>query len=341
MMAHGARPFWKNSVDNLMARRIFSVSVLLVLAAPGNVPAADALKFPMKPVRFLIPVPPGGGADMLGRTLGQKLAEQWGQAVVIDNRGGASGTVAVDATAKAQPDGHTIVMGLIASITIAVSFRKLPYDPVTDLAPVTMLAVAQNLLVVHPSLPVASVKELIAVLKAKPGQYSYASAGNGTSPHLSAELFKLMTGTRMTHVPYKGAGPALIDLVGGQVGIYFGSLPATLPTVRSGKLRALAVSGAQRSALAPEMPTVAEAGVPGFESMQWYGVLAPAKTPPAILEKLRSDMVAALNQSDVRERLQTQGFEIIGNRREVFGDYIKTEIAKWATVVREAGIRAD
>ncbi len=297
--------------------------------------------FPVKPVRFLIPVPPGGGADMLGRTLGQKLTDKWGQTVVIDNRSGASGTVAVDTTAKAAPDGHTIVMGLIASITIAVSLRKLPYDPVTDLAPVTMLAVAQNILVVHPSLQATSVKELIALLKAKPAQFSYASAGNGTSPHLSAELFKLMTGVSMTHVPYKGAGPALIDLVGGQVGIYFGSLPATMPSVRSGKLRVLAATGSKRSALAPELLTVAEAGVPGFESMQWYGVLAPAKTPVAILEKIRTDMVTTLQLPDVKERLLSQGFEIVGNSREEFGGYIKSEIAKWAKVIKEANIRAD
>ncbi len=315
------------------------VVVIACLCAPAR--AQESRVYPVKPVRFLIPVPPGGGADMLGRTLGQKLTERWGQTVVIDNRGGASGTVAVDVTAKAAPDGHTIVMGLIASITIAVSLRKLPYDPVTDLAPVTLLSVAQNILVVHPSVPAASVRELIDLLKAKPAQYSYASAGNGTSPHLSAELFKLMTGAGMTHVPYKGAGPALIDLVGGQVNIYFGSLPATMPAVRGGKLRVLAVTGAKRSVLAPELPTVAEAGVPGFESMQWYGVLAPAKTPAWLLEKLRIDMVATLQLPDVRERLLAQGFEIVGNSRNEFGGYIKDEIAKWAKVVKQAGIRAD
>lgn len=315
------------------------VVMLACLSAP--LLAQDARTYPIRPVRFLIPVPPGGGADMLARTVGQKLTEQWGQTVVIDNRGGASGTIAVDLAAKAVPDGHTIVMGLVASITIAPSLSKVPYDPVTDLAPVTMLAVAQNILVVHPSLPVASVKELIALLKSKPGQYHYASAGNGTSPHLSAELFKMMAGVSMNHVPYKGAGPALLDLVSGQVGIYFGSLPSTMPSVKTGRLRALAVSGSRRSPIARDLPTVAEAGVPGFESMQWYGVMAPARTPAGILDKLNRDLGVVLRVPEVHKHLLSQGFEVVANSREEFGGFIKAEIAKWAKVIKEAGIRAD
>lgn len=318
----------------------WSIALLLAgLCAPPVAQGGEA--YPDRPVRFIIPVPPGGGADLLARIVGQKLADHWGQTVVIDNRGGASGTIAVNLAANAAPDGHTIVMGLIASITIAPTLTKVPYDPVKDLAAVTMLAVAQNILVVHPSLPATSVKELIALLKSGPDQYHYASAGNGTSPHLSAELFKVMTGVRMTHVPYKGAGPALIDLTGGRVQIYFGSLPSTMPSVKSGKLRVLAVSGARRSPVAPELPTVSEAGVPGFESMQWYGVMAPARTPVKILDQLNRDMADVLNRPEVKEPLLGRGFEVVANSRAEFGRFVRTEIAKWAKVIKQAGIRAD
>ncbi|MBI4189531.1 MAG: tripartite tricarboxylate transporter substrate binding protein [Betaproteobacteria bacterium] len=321
---------------------LFFVAACAALLGVGSgSAAAQKSDYPAKSVRFIIPVPPGGGADLLARTIGQKLTEAWGQTLVIDNRGGAGGTIAVDMAAKAAPDGYTIVMGLIASIAVSVSLIKLPYDPVTDFAPITMLAVAQNILVVHPSLPAVSVKELIALLKSKAGHYHYASAGNGTSPHLSAELFKLMTGVSMNHVPYKGAGPALVDLIAGQVEIYFGSLPATLPQVKAGKLRVLAVTGSRRSQIVPDLPTVAEAGVPGFESNQWYGVLAPAKTPAWIADKLNRDFITVLKLSELRERLFSQGFEVVANSREEFSRYIREEIAKWAKVIKQAGIRAD
>lgn len=315
-----------------------ALALAVCLASPAM---GQGSTYPARPVRFLIPVPPGGGADMLGRLVAQKLSEKWGQTMVVDNRGGASGTIAVDLTAKAVPDGYTLVMGLIASITVAPSLGKLSYDPVKDLAPVTMLAVAQNILVVHPSLPATSVKDLIALLKSKPGQYQYASAGNGTSPHLSAELFKMMAGVDMAHVPYKGAGPALLDLTAGRVGVYFGSLPATMPAVKSGKLRVLAVSGSRRSAMAPELPTISEAGVPGFESMQWYGVMAPARTPVAVLDQLNRELAQVLNATDVKERLLGQGFEVVAGSRESFGAFVKAEITKWAKVIKQAGIQAD
>jgi len=316
------------------------VSLVLAAAACSDA-ATQTSAYPTRPVRFVVPVPPGGGADLLARAVGQKLTETWDQTVVIDNRGGAGGTIAVDMVAKATPDGHTIVMGLIASIAVNISLIKLPYDPIADFAPITLLAVAQNLLVIHPSLPVASVKELIALIKSKPGHYHYASAGNGTSPHLSAELFKLMTGTNINHVPYKGAGPALVDLIGGQVEIYFGSLPATLPQVKAGKLRVLAATGSRRSQIVPDLPTVAEAGVPGFEANQWYGVLAPAGTPAWIADRLNRDFIAVLKLSEVRERLFRQGFEVVANSRADFSRYIKDEIAKWARVIKQAGIRAN
>jgi tripartite-type tricarboxylate transporter receptor subunit TctC len=302
---------------------------------------AQDIAYPIKPVRFIIPVPPGGGSDLLARTVAQKLTEKWGQSLVMDYRSGAGGTIAVDTTAKASPDGYTLVMGLLASIAVNVSLMKLPYDPVKDLAPVTLLAVAQNILVVHPTLPATSVRQLIEMLKAKPGFYNYGSAGNGTSPHLSGELFKIMAGVSMNHVPYKGVGPLLSDLLSGQLSVYFGSIPSTMPHAKAGKLRALAVAGSQRSQMAPELPSIAEAGLPGFDSIQWYGILAPAKTPSAITSKLNRDTVAVLNLPEVKERLFSQGFEVVASSREEYGAFIRKEIAKWGNVIKQAGIHAD
>ncbi len=302
---------------------------------------AQVIAYPIKPVRFIIPVPPGGGSDLLARTVAQKLTEKWGQSLVMDYRSGAGGTIAVDTTAKASPDGYTLVMGLLASIAVNVSLMKLPYDPVKDLAPVTLLAVAQNILVVHPTLPATSVRQLIEMLKAKPGFYNYGSAGNGTSPHLSGELFKIMAGVSMNHVPYKGVGPLLSDLLSGQLSVYFGSIPSTMPHAKAGKMRALAVAGSQRSQMAPELPSIAEAGLPGFDSIQWYGILAPAKTPSAITSKLNRDTVAVLNLPEVKERLFSQGFEVVASSREEYGAFIRKEIAKWGNVIKQAGIHAD
>jgi tripartite-type tricarboxylate transporter receptor subunit TctC len=303
--------------------------------------AQGAPTFPYKPVRLIVPLPPGGGSDLLSRTLAQRLTEIWGQTIVIDNRGGAGGVIGVDMAAKAPADGYTIVMGYIAPVTINVSLGKLPYDPVKDLAPITLAALAQNVVTVHPGVPANSVKELIAVLRAKPGYYNYASAGSGSSPHLSAELFKLMTRVSMNHVPYKGAGPALIDLIAGQVVLYIGSLPSSLPHIKAGRVRALAVTGARRSPALPDLPTVAEAAVPGFESTQWYGFLAPAKVPVPVLERLHRDLTAALVHPTTKERLLAQGFEVVASTREEFGAYIRDEITKWAKVIAEAKIRAD
>lgn len=324
-----------------MLTRTLEAFVVAVLACACASAAAQDRKFPTKTVRLIVPLPAGGGTDLLARTINQKVSELWGHPLVIDNRGGAAGTIGVDLTAKAAPDGYTIVMGYIAPITVNVSLMKLPYDPVTDLAPITMVALAQNVLVVNPSLPASSVKDLIGLLKAKPGQYHYASAGNGSSPHLSAELFKLMAAVNMNHVPYKGAAPALTDVISGQVAMYFGSLPSSLPHVKSGKVRALAVTGARRSQVTPELPTIAESGVPGFESIQWYGLLAPGKTPTWVMDKLNRDFVAVLNNTEVKGRLFAQGFEVVGNSRQQFATFIKEEIAKWSKVVKQAGIRVD
>ena len=319
------------------------LAALSVAAAFVYLPAhaQSAGGFPSKPVRMIVPLPPGGGTDLLARTMNQRLSEMWGQQIVIDNRGGAGGTIGVDLAAKAVPDGYTIVMGYIAPISVNVSLSKLSYDPVKDLAPITMVAVAQNVVVVHPSIPANSMKELVALLKSRPNYYNYASAGNGSSPHLTAELFKLMTGATMNHVPYKGAGPAFIDLIAGQVSFYFGSLPSSLPHIKSGRVKALAVTGAKRSPIVPDLPTIAEAAVPGFESTQWYGLLTSSKVPADRLTKLNTDIVAALTNPQVKERLFGQGFEVVANSREEFGKYIRDEIVKWAKVIKEAGIHAD
>jgi tripartite-type tricarboxylate transporter receptor subunit TctC len=290
---------------------------------------------------LIVPLPPGGGADALARTLAPRLTEIWGQTLVIDNRAGAGGVLGVSLAAKAPADGYTIMSGYMAPITVNVSLTRLPYDPVKDLAPITLAALAQNVMTVHPGVPALTVKEFIGILKAKPGQYNYASAGSGSSPHLTAELFKQMTQTSMNHVPYKGAGPALTDVIAGQVTLYIGSLPASMPHVKSGRVRALAVTGARRAPTMPDTPTVSESGVAGFESIQWYGFLAPAKTPAAVLDRLHRDLTAALVQPAIKERLLPQGFELVASAREEFGKFIRDDIAKWAKVIADAKIRAE
>lgn len=321
--------------------RSLAAVALGVVACDGHAQTAAPAAFPEKPIRLIVPLPPGGGADAMARTLAPRLTELWGHTLVIDNRGGAGGVLGVSLAAKAPPDGYTIMSGYMAPISVNVSLVKLPYDPVRDLAPITLAAVAQNVMTVHPGVPATSVKELIAALRAKPGQYNYASAGSGSSPHLTAELFKQMTQTSMNHVPYKGAGPALTDVIAGQVALYIGSMPASIPHIKSGRVRALAVTGARRSPALPDTPTVSESGVAGFESIQWYGFLAPAKTPAAILDRLQRDFTAALTNPGVKERLLPQGFEVIGSSREEFGKYIRDDIAKWAKVIAAAKIRAE
>ena len=327
------------STLGLKATRLF-VAVAWACAT-AHAFAQSSVAFPEKPVRLIVPLPPGGGADFLARTLAPRLTEMWGQTLVIDNRGGAGGVLGVSIAARSPADGYTFVSGYMAPITVNVSLGKLPYDPVQDLAPITLAALAQNVMTVHPAVPATSVKELINVLKAKPGQYNYASAGSGSSPHLSAELFKLMTQTGMNHIPYKGAAPALTDLIGGQVTLYIGSLPASMPHIKTGRVRALAVTGARRSPALPDVPTVSEAGVAGFESIQWYGFLAPAKTPAPVLDRLHRDLTTVLLHPATKERLFPQGFELVASTRAAFGKFIREDIAKWAKVIAEAKIRAD
>jgi len=302
---------------------------------------ASAQQYPARSVRFIVPNPPGGGTDLVARIVAQKVSEQWGQNLVVDNRAGAGGIIAVELAARSAPDGYTLLVAHFP-LAITVNLAKVAFDPVRDFAPVTLLATTQNVLAVNPSVPAKSVKEFVAWVKSKPGQIRYASGGNGTSMHVSAELFSLMAGVSMTHVPYKGAGPALLDLISGQVQASFVSVPAAAPHLKSGRIRALAVTGTKRSEAVPELPTISEAGLSGYGSEQWYGVLVPRPAPRPLVQRLNRDFVRALGEADVRARLRESGFEIAQDTTEEwFGRFLGSEIAKWADVIRKAGIRSE
>jgi tripartite-type tricarboxylate transporter receptor subunit TctC len=321
--------------------RVWLRSVLLpVLAVALQVGLAAAQIYPSGPVRVIVPYPPGGGTDSLSRLLALKLSEAWSQPVVVENRGGANGTIGTAVVAKAPPDGHTV---LIVPIGLAVNpnlYRNLPFDTVRDLAPVSQLSSNPSVLVVHPSLPVRTVKELIALLKSHPDEINYASSGNGSTPHLATELFKLMTGTRMTHVPYKGGGPATIDVVAGHVSLYIMSPVQAAPHVKSRRLRALAVTSAKRDPAFPELPTIAEAGVPRYAMINWYGMLVPARTPGPVVNKLRADTVRILKLPEVSDRLATEGATVVGSTPEEFTAFLKEEMAKAARIVKAASMTA-
>jgi len=314
-----------------------TAAVALLAAAP-----AAAQNYPTKPVKFVTPYPPGGTTDILARLVGTKLQQTLGQPFLVESKAGAGGNVGTDMVAKSPPDGYTILMGASGPLAINVSlFKSLPYNPLTDLAPVVQVASVPLVLVVHQSFPAKNVKELIALLKAKPDGYSYASAGNGTPQHLSAELFKQLTGTKMVHVPYKGSGPAINDLIGGQIPIAFESLIPILPQLKGGKVRALAVTSLKPSALLPDVPTLDASGVKGYESIAWYGVVAPGKTPRPIVDKLNAEMVKALKDPEVKQRLAEMGSAEVAGTPEQFGALIKSEIAKWAPVVKASGATVD
>ena len=300
-----------------------------------------AQSYPARPIRMIVAYPPGGGTDIVGRMMGQKLGENLGQTVVVDNRGGATGNIGTEIAARATADGYTLLMGNVAPNAINVSlFKKLPFDPVKDFAPVSLVAVTPNILVVQPSSPVKTVKDLIALAKSKPGTLNFPSAGVGSSSHLAGEMLKSMAGIDMVHVPYKGGGPALVALLSGQVQLMFATLPAAMPHVKSGKLRPVAVTTSHRSQALPELPTIAESGVPGYEAATWYGLLAPAGTPKAIVDRLHAEIVKIL-ATDTRQRLAAQGFEPAGTTPAEFAGYIKSEIVKWGKVIKDAGIRPE
>jgi tripartite-type tricarboxylate transporter receptor subunit TctC len=304
--------------------------------------ASAAQNYPVKPIRVVVPFPAGGIADIFARVIGGKLNEAWGQQVVVDNRPGAGGNIGAEIVAKSPPDGYTLVMGSIGTHAVNVSlFSKLPYDPVRDFAPVTLVMEADGLLVLHPSVPVRSVKDLIALARTRPGQIAYASAGNGTASHLAGELFKIMAKIDMVHIPYKGNVPAITDLVGGQTSLLFATMPTVMPMVQAGRLRALAVTGVVRSPAAPELPTIAETGLPGFEVTNWIGLFAPAGTPREIVNRLNAEANRTMQQPEIRTRLTNEGAKFTARTPDEFGVFVKAEIAKWAKVVKTAGIRVD
>jgi tripartite-type tricarboxylate transporter receptor subunit TctC len=307
---------------------------LLPLAAGG------AESFPARPMRLVVPFAPGGSADFVARLVALRMFESSGRQVVVDNRGGASGMIGNEIVARAAPDGYTLTIGTLGPFAVNSSlFDKMPYDPVADFAPVSMTGTASHILVTHPALPVKTVGDLITFARGKPGQLAFASSGIGNATHLSGELFKFLAKVDIVHVPYKGGGPAMTDLVGGQVALSFASMPSALPHVRSGRLRAIAVSAGRRSAAIPELQTVAESGLPGFASEDWQGILAPAKTPRPIVLMIGAELQRVLMSQDIGEKLMAAGFEARTSTPETFAEWMKTETAKWARVVSAAGIK--
>jgi len=316
--------------------RLLALMLLLGAACPAFAQAT----YPAKPIRFIVGFPPGGTNDIVARVLAPKLGEYLGQQVVVENRGGANTAIASEMFVRMPPDGYTIMLNAPGHATNP-SLLKLNFDSIRDFSFITVAAESQNLLVVHPSFPPRTVKELIALSKRRPGDINYGSSGIGTTVHLSAELFQYMTGTKWVHVAYKGGGPGLIALLSGEVSLYFGNVPTVIRQARDGKLRAIATTGAKRTPVAPDIPTVAEAGVPGYEVSTFYGVSAPAKTPRPIIDRLHAELVRVLNAPDVRERLQGLGADPVGNTPEQYTAFMQNEIAKWGKVIKAAGIKGD
>lgn len=320
-----------------MSKVIAAIATLC--AAAGAVHAADT--YPSRPIRMIVAYPPGGGTDQVGRVMADQLTVTLGQNVVVDNRGGATGNIGTELAARAVPDGYTLLMGNVAPNAVNVSlFKKLGFDPVKDFAPVSLVAITPNILVAHPSMPLKTIKELIAYAKAKPGTLNFPSAGVGSSSHLAGEMLKSMAGINMVHIPFKGGGPALVAVIAGEVQIMFATMPAAMPHVKSGKVKPVAVTTAKRSQAMLELPTIAESGVKGYEASTWYGLLAPARTPQAIITRLHADTVKIL-AGPTRQRLEAQGFEPEGNSPAEFAAYIRSEITKWAKVIKDAGIPAE
>ncbi|MBL8383212.1 MAG: tripartite tricarboxylate transporter substrate binding protein [Burkholderiales bacterium] len=319
------------------ALRCLGLAALVLLPA-----AAAAQDYPNRPIRLVVPAPAGGAPDAIARLVGQRLGERLGRQVVVDNRGGGNGVIGSELVARAPADGYTLVLGYAGPFGINPGmYAQLPYDPVKDFAPITMLATSQNILVVHPSFAARSVKDLIAMAQAKPGQINYASGGTGQSSHLSMELLMQMAGIRMTHIPYKGAGPALADTVGGQVPLHFLALSPAIPLIKAGKLVPLAVTGTRRVPSLAEVPTVAEAGLPGYEVLTWYAAFAPAATPRDILARLHAETVAVLKSSELAAVFQGHGLEPGGDSAEALGRYLEREIAKWRALIKAGGIKPE
>jgi len=303
---------------------------------------AQSGSYPERPIRFIAANAPGGGLDITARAIAPKLSAALGQQVIVDNRAGAAGSLASDIVAKSTPDGYTIMVASLGGLAVNTNLYKgLTYHPLRDLAPITWATSGSNVLVVHPSVPAKSVQELIALAKAQPGKLSYGSSGAGNAGHLAGELFNGMAGIKMVHIPYKGGAPAMIDLLAGQIQLIFSSAPTAVPQVKAGKIRGLAVTTAKRSVILPELPTIAEAGLPGFEADNWYGVVTTMKTPRAVIDRLNTEIVRALHATDVTQLLLAQGLEVRTSTPQEFGAYMKSEFDKWARVIKDAGIVAN
>ena len=325
-----------------VARLLFTIATVTFSLAGFHASAQGAATYPNKPIRIVVPFPPGGATDILARATGFELQKAWGQSVIVENKPGAGGNTGADLVAKSAPDGYTLLMGTVGTHAINMSlYAKMPYDAVRDFEPIVLVAGVPNLLVVHPSVNAKSVRELTALAKAQPGKLNVASSGNGTSIHLAAELYKQMAGVDILHVPYKGSSPAVADLLGGQVQMMFDNMPSSLPHAKAGKLRALAVTSMTRSAALPDVPTMDEEGLKGFDATSWFGLLAPAGTPRDIVTKLNQAVVKALASADMRERLAAQGADPVGNTPDQFAAFIKAEIDKWAKIVKASGARID
>ena len=318
-----------------------SMKWFAALALAATSAAASAQAYPHKTIRMIVPFPAGGPTDIIARTVGQKLTDSMGQAVVIDNRGGSGGNIGADIVAKAAPDGYTLLMAIVSFAINPSLYSKLSFDPVKDFAPIARTGAATIIFVASPSVGAKTIKDMIALAKAKPKQYNFGSPGSGTPHHLAGELLNTTAGIELTHIPYKGAAPAIADLLGGQVNTAFVSLPAALPHVKAGKLVGLGITSPGRSAVAPDLPTFAEAGLGGYAIENWYGALAPAGTPKDVINKLNTEIVKALQLPDVKERLISQGFETRTSTPDEFAAYLKTEIVKWAGIVKASGAKVD
>ena len=329
-------------LQNVSVRRLLAACAVLVTAVLAFAFPAQADTFPSRTVKLVVPFPPGGPLDATGRAIAQKLTEAWGQSVIVENKPGAGGNIGADYVAKSAPDGYTVVMGALSTHAVNPSlYPKMPFDAQRDFAPITLVAITPNVLVVNPSLPVHSVKELIAYAKANPGKLSFGSGSIGSAGHLAGELFKVDAGVDMVHVPYKGAAPAMQGLLAGDTQLMFDNLASAMSQVKAGKLRALAVTSAERSKLVSDLPTMAEAGVPGFDISTWYGLLAPAGTPPDVIAKWNADVTKILSAPEMRERLATQGAEAAPDSPADFAKFIASELVKYAKIVKASGAKVD
>lgn len=319
--------------------KLHALAALALCACAAQVPAQT---YPARPVRIIVAFPPGGGTDIVARIVAPRLTDAWNQQVIVENRAGASGVIGTEAAARSAPDGHTLFMATMGNMTVNQHlYSKMPVDPLRDLAPLSQVVAVHFVMVSHPSLPVRNVKELIALARSKPGQINYSSSGPGGAPHLGAELFKSMAKIDLVHIPYKGSGPSFADLLGGQVSLTCDSLVQALPYIRGHRLRALGMLGAKRSTLLPDVPTIAESGLAGYELTNWFGLVVPAGTPRELVARINAAVVKILQQKDVRERLMAMGADVVGSSPEAFGAFMQAESAKWAKVVKEAHIRAE